>query len=78
MLAAAQIFEWNELFRPDRIRKQEGVTDVMAALGDLVELEGGEMAYIAGWPADSSYWRTLDVMTSGISRCPSPSGAWTV
>ncbi len=43
------------------IRTQPGVTEVTGTLGDLVELDTGEMIYLSGWPLESDFWRNLNV-----------------
>ncbi len=48
----------------DRLREVPGVIGVMPGLGDLIDLETGEMTYLTGWPIDSDFWRTL-TMTAG-------------
>ena len=44
-----------------RLRAVPGVINVMAGLGDFVELSSGEMAYMAGWPAGSEFWRSMTI-----------------
>jgi putative ABC transport system permease protein len=49
--------------------KIPGVTSVMPGLGDLIELESGEMALLSGWPVDSDFWKTLTI-TAGQRPAP--------
>jgi putative ABC transport system permease protein len=44
-----------------RIRTVPGVVNVMSSIGDLVELDTGEMAYLAGWSEEGGFWQTLAV-----------------
>ena len=53
-----------------QIRSVPGIARVTPGLGDMVDLETGEMAYLLGWPLDDEVWRTLQ-MTDG--RTPGPS-----
>jgi putative ABC transport system permease protein len=53
----------------DRIGGAPGVAGVTPGLGDLVDLETGEMAYVLGWPLGGAVWRTLQI-TEG--RTPGP------
>ena len=46
-----------------KIRAVPGVISVMGSMGDLVTMNSGEMTYIAGWPLDSDFWRTLPIVT---------------
>jgi putative ABC transport system permease protein len=50
----------------DRLRLVPGVVSAVAGLGDFVELSKGEMAYMAGWPADSDFWRTMKVTAGKV------------
>jgi putative ABC transport system permease protein len=52
-----------------RIRSVPGIARVTPGLGDMVDLETGEMAYILGWPLDDDIWRTLQ-MTEGTTPGP--------
>lgn len=52
-----------------RMRAVPGVVSVIPGLGDLIELETGEMAYLTGFPLDSDFWKNL-VITEG--RRPGP------
>ena len=52
-----------------RLRETEGVRSVMPGLGDLVELESGEMAFLSGWPLDSEIWKTMTI-TAGQRLTP--------
>src|ERR1039457_3534279 len=53
----------------DRIRSVPGIARVTAGLGDLVDLDTGEMAYLLGWPLDADMWRTLQI-TEGKTLGP--------
>jgi len=53
----------------DRIRSVPGIARVTPGLGDMVDLETGEMAYMLGWPLDDDIWRTLQ-MTEGTTPGP--------
>ncbi|MBI4873507.1 MAG: ABC transporter permease [Acidobacteria bacterium] len=46
------------------IRRVPGVAAATAGLGDLVELESGQMTLVSGWPLDSDFWKTLN-LTAG-------------
>jgi putative ABC transport system permease protein len=55
-----------------RLRQVDGVAAVSGELGDLVETETGEMAYVSGWPMTSELWRTLSIEhgdLSGVADC---------
>jgi len=45
----------------DKIRAVPGVVNVMSSMGDMVDLETGEMAYMAGWSQEGGFWRTLPI-----------------
>jgi putative ABC transport system permease protein len=53
-----------------RIRSVPGIARVMPGLGDLIDLETGEMAYVLGWPLDDGIWQTLPI-TEGKTLGPS-------
>ncbi len=53
-----------------KMRAVPGVASVMSSLGDMVALESGEMAYLAGWSEEGGFWRTLP-LTDG-KRCLPP------
>jgi putative ABC transport system permease protein len=57
-----------------RIREVPGVAAVMAGLGDLVELETGQMAYVAGRPPDSEFWKNLVVNEGKVPTASEPNG----
>ena len=44
-----------------RIRTVPGVVNVMSSIGDVVDLESGEMAYMAGWSEEGGFWSTLAI-----------------
>lgn len=58
----------------DRIRKVPGVAAVMAGLGDLVELDAGQTAYVAGWPPGSDFWKHLVVKEGRTPTASEPEG----
>ncbi|MGB7762423.1 MAG: FtsX-like permease family protein [Bryobacteraceae bacterium] len=61
----------------DRIRSVPGIAGVMPGLGDLVDLETGEMAYVLGWPLDGDVSGDFlqlsgrDFRIMGVARQPS-------
>ena len=56
------------------MRRVPGVAGVMAGIGDLVDLETGQMAYLSGWPLDSDFWRTLKVTQGRPPGASDPEG----
>jgi putative ABC transport system permease protein len=50
----------------DRLRAEPGVVNVMGSLGEIVELDNGEMAYMAGWARESEFWRTLHLTAGSL------------
>ena len=54
----------------ERLRGEAGVVNVMGSLGEIVELDNGEMTYVAGWATESEFWRTLS-LTAGALPGPS-------
>jgi putative ABC transport system permease protein len=57
-----------------RIRSVPGVLNVMSSIGDLVEMESGEMAYMAGWSEEGGFWSTLK-FTAGKRPDPGDMGS---
>lgn len=58
----------------DRIRLVPGVAYVMSGLGDVVELDTGETAFLAGWPLDSDFWKTLTIAEGTAPDANQPEG----
>ena len=56
------------------IRGVPGVVNVMSSMGDMVDLESGEMAYMAGWSEEGGFWRTLAI-TAGKRPGPGDNGS---
>ena len=46
----------------ERIRSVPGIAQVTAGIGDMVDLETGEMVYVIGWPLDGDIWQTLQII----------------
>ncbi len=46
------------------LRRQPGVAGVTAGLGEMVDLETGQMVLVAGWPLPSDFWKTL-ILSAG-------------
>jgi putative ABC transport system permease protein len=57
-----------------RIRSVPGVVNVMSSIGDMVDLESGEMTYMAGWSEEGGFWSTLAV-TAGKRPDPGDNGS---
>jgi putative ABC transport system permease protein len=57
-----------------RIAAQPGVANVMGGLGELVELETGQMAYLAGRPLEGDYWSTLNMVAGSAPTAADPEG----
>ena len=57
-----------------RMRGVPGVAGVTAGLGDLVDLETGEMAYVLGWPLGSDVWRGLQMVEGKTPGAGQPEG----
>ncbi len=57
-----------------KIAEQPGVEAVMGGLGELVELDSGQMAYLAGRPLDSDFWRGLTVVNGTVPTQAAPDG----
>jgi putative ABC transport system permease protein len=49
------------------LRSQEGVAAATAGLGEMVDLESGQMVLLAGWPLDSDFWPRLKLVEG---KCP--------
>jgi putative ABC transport system permease protein len=49
-----------------RLRATPGVVGVMGSLGEIVELDNGEMAYLAGWARQDEFWRTLHLTAGAL------------
>jgi len=52
-----------------RLAEVPGVTSVIPGLGDLIELDSGEMALLSGWPADSDFFTSMTI-TAGQRPAP--------
>lgn len=61
----------------DRIRSVPGIARVTPGLGDLADLETGEMVYLIGWPLDDDIWRTLQIAEGRIPGRSEPEGVKT-
>jgi len=44
-----------------QLRAQPGVTNVMSSMGDVVNLDTGQMAYVAAWSEEGGFWTTLPI-----------------
>lgn len=58
----------------ERIRSVPGIAQVTPGLGDLADLETGEMAYLLGWPLDDDIWQTLQITEGRIPGRSEPEG----
>ncbi len=58
----------------ERIARQPGVAAVMGGLGELVELQSGQMAYLAGRPLEGDFWATLNVVAGTVPTAADPDG----
>jgi putative ABC transport system permease protein len=56
------------------MRSVPGIAQVTAGLGDLVDLETGEMVYVIGWPLDDEIWQTLQITEGRTPRRSEPEG----
>ena len=57
-----------------RIKAVPGVASAMSGLGDVVELETGQAAFLAGWPLDSDFWKTLALVEGNAPDATQPNG----
>ena len=57
-----------------RMLQVDGVAAVSGELGDLLELESGDMVFVAGWPLDSGLWRTLQVIRGDLAGVTASEG----
>lgn len=58
----------------ERIAQEPGVAAVMGGLGELVELERGQMAYLAGRPLRGDFWSTLNIVAGTVPTAGDPEG----
>lgn len=55
-----------------RIRQAPGVAAATAGLGDLVELESGQMTLVSGWPLESDFWKNLTLVSGKAPDAGTP------
>jgi putative ABC transport system permease protein len=55
-----------------RIAEQPGVAEALGGLGELVELDSGQMAYVAGRPLEGDYWTSLNLVAGTIPTAAAP------
>ncbi len=48
----------------ERLKQTPGVAGVTAGLGEMADLETGQMVFLAGWPLGSDFWKRL-ALTEG-------------
>ena len=52
-----------------RLRTVPGVVNVIGSMGELLEMESGQMAYMSGWTTEGGFWDSLNIVAG---RKPNP------
>ena len=58
----------------DRIAAQPGIAAVAGGLGDLVDMETGEMAFMSGRPLAGDYWTSRNMVAGSVPTVNAPEG----
>ena len=58
----------------ERIAQQPGVAEALGGIGELVEMDSGQMAYVAGRPLEGDYWKSLHIVSGTVPTAAAPEG----